>query len=151
MIWPRGVSHHTPPGQIARVVPRVYILAAGARAGRGCLERRATRSGDPQQAKNKESDTPFAQWVLGVGRVAFGPPFPQGLRASPSLGKDAGAGGPGLGVFLLCSLMWNVDLSRGPGVGGAHPTSFRLHFCSAPLSCNLETMPVFSPWCFGLT
>ena len=63
-----------------------------------------------------------------------------------------GAGGPALGVFLLGSLMWNADLSWGPGVGRAHPIpSFRLHFCSAPLSSNLETMPVFLPWCFGLT
>ena len=77
MIWPRGVSHDTPPGQIARVVPRVYILAAG----RGCLERRATRSGDPQQAKNKESDTPFAQRVLGGGLRAPLPRRGQGLRA----------------------------------------------------------------------
>ena len=33
MIWPRGVSYDTSPGQISRVVSRVFILAAGARAG----------------------------------------------------------------------------------------------------------------------
>ena len=51
-----------------------------------------------------------------------------------------GAGGPALGVFLLGSLMWNVDLSPGPGVGRAHPTSFlsifvrETRFCQGRLS-----------------
>ena len=63
MIWPRGVSHHTPPGQIARVVPRVYILAAGARAGRGCLERRATRSGGPGIPSRQRTKNRNCRWL----------------------------------------------------------------------------------------
>ena len=46
-----------------------------------------------------------------------------------------GAGGPALGVFLLGSLMWNVDLLGGPNIGRAHPRSFLsliLLLCSSP-------------------
>ena len=61
-----------------------------------------------------------------------------------------GAGGPALGVFLLGSLMWNVDLSRGPEYREGAPQVFsHSFFYSVLFLSNLETMSVFLPRFFG--
>ena len=130
--------------------------------------------GIPKKAKNQpKNNDRFAQSVWGVLRAPppeknrgkgpsgplsdhertespkFFPTAPGRQEASREPEGDARSS-PALGVFLLGSLMWNVDLSRRPEYREGAPQVFsRSFFYSVLLLSNLETMPVFLPLFLG--
>ena len=118
-----GAAGHTLPGSPAGKEQRIgHPLCAMSFGGglRAPLPRRG-QGLRAKEDKNSSRTHKFCHFFSCCARSAG--------SIKRALGKDAGAGGPGLGVFLLCSLMWNADLSGGPGVGRAHPT----YFLSPPL------------------